>query len=263
MRASRAAAAVLTAVFVGVAAACGRSPSAAPPSPSGTAPALGGPLTVLAAASLTEAFTDVRTSLQREHPGLSISDSFAGSQQLVAQIQQGAPADVVATADTASMDALRSAHLVDAPLVFAHNRLEMVVAPGNPRGVRTLADLARPDLTVVLADPSVPAGRFARQALQKAGVTVRPRSLELDVKSELQKVALGEADAGIVYVTDVAAAGSRVTGVPIPDDQNVVATYPIAVVSATRHRRAATAYVGVIVSGQGERALRARGFAGS
>jgi molybdate transport system substrate-binding protein len=244
-----------------LAAGCGGSSQPAA-SPSGSGSALTGPLTVLAAASLTEAFTDVRTTLQREDPGLSISDSFGGSQQLVAQIQQGVPADVVATADTQSMDVLDKAHLVGAPVVFAHNKLVIVVRPGNPKGVHGLADLARPDLTVVLEDPSVPAGRFARQALQKAGVTVTPRSLELDVKSELEKVALGEADAGIVYVTDVTAAGSRVTGVPIPDDQNVIATYPIAMVAATRHRRAALAYVGEIVSGEGQRALRARGFLG-
>jgi molybdate transport system substrate-binding protein len=114
----------------------------------------------------------------------------------------------------------------------------------------------------VLEDPSVPAGKFARQALQKAAITVNPKSLELDVKSELQKVVMGEADAGIVYVTDVTAAGSKVTGVPIPDDQNVIATYPIAVVKATTHPAAARAFVDEIVSGDGQKALRARGFLG-
>ena len=261
MKARRVLGLLLAGAVAGLAAGCGGSAQPAA-TPSGSAAGLTGPLTVLAAASLTEAFTDVRTTLQREDPGLSITDSFGGSQQLVAQIQQGVPADVVATADTRSMDVLARAHLVGAPVVFAHNKLEIVVRPGNPKGVHSLADLARSDLTVVLEDPSVPAGAFARQALQKAGVTVTPRSLELDVKSELQKVALGEADAGIVYVTDVTAAGSRVTGVPIPDEQNVVATYPIAVVAATHHRRAAIAYVGEIVTGEGQRALRARGFLG-
>ena len=259
MKAGRVLGVVLAGAVAGLAAACGGSSQPAA-TPSGSGAALSGPLTVLAAASLTEAFTDIRATLQRENPRLSLTDSFGGSQQLVAQVEQGVPADVVATADTQSMDTLARAHLVGAPVVFAHNKLEIVVRPGNPRGVHTLSDLARPDLTVVLEDPSVPAGKFARQALQKAGVTVKPRSLELDVKSELEKVALGEADAGVVYVTDVTAAGSRVTGVPIPNDQNVVATYPIAVVAATRHRRAATAYVGEIVSGAGQRALRARGF---
>jgi molybdate transport system substrate-binding protein len=242
---------------------CGSS-SAGPatPSPSGAASKLTGPLTVLAAASLTEAFTDTKTTLEKAHSGLAITYSFAGSQQLVSQIQNGAPADVVATADQASMNTLATAGLVDTPTLFAHNKLEIVVAIGNPKGVKGLADLARPDLIVVLEDPSVPAGKFARQALRKANVTVNPKSLELDVKSELQKVVMGEADAGIVYVTDVTAAGSTVTGVPIPDDQNVIATYPIAVVKASTHAAAAKAFVDEIVSGEGQKALQKRGFLG-
>jgi molybdate transport system substrate-binding protein len=246
-----------------VAAGCGSGATgSASPSPSGSASKLSGPLTVLAAASLTEAFNDAKKTLEAKSPGLAITYSFAGSQQLVSQVQNGAPADVVATADQASMSTLSTAGLVDPPTVFAHNRLEIAVAPDNPKGVKGLADLARPDLVVVLADPSVPAGKFARQALQKANVTVTPKSLELDVKSVLRKVAMGEADAGIVYVTDVTAAGSTVTGVLIPDDQNVIATYPIAVVKATRHPSGARAFVIEIVSGDGQKALRARGFLG-
>ena len=160
------------------------------------------------------------------------------------------------------MNTLATAALVDFPTVFAHNKLEIVVAPGNPKAVKGLADLARPDLIVVLEDPSVPAGKFARQALQKANITVNPKSLELDVKSELQKVVMGEADAGIVYVTDVTAAGATITGVPIPDEQNVIATYPIAVVKASTHAAAAKAFVDEIVSAEGQKALRARGFLG-
>jgi len=247
-----------------VAVGCGSSStgSSASPSASASASKLTGPLTVFAAASLTEAFNDTKKSLEKEYTGLAITYSFAGSQQLVSQIQNGAPADVVATADTANMDKLVSAALVDSPTVFVHNKLEIVVAPGNPKGVKGLTDLARPDLSIVLEDPSVPAGKFARQALQKANVTVNPKSLELDVKSELQKVAMGEADAGIVYVTDVTAAGTTVTGVDIPDDQNVIATYPIGVVKATKHPAAAKAFVDEIVSGDGQKALRARGFLG-
>jgi molybdate transport system substrate-binding protein len=160
------------------------------------------------------------------------------------------------------MGTLTTAGLVEPSKVFAHNKLEIVVAPGNPKGVKGLADLARSDLLVVLEDPSVPAGNFARQALTKANITVNPKSLELDVKSELQKVASGEADAGIVYVTDVTAAGTTVAGVPIPDDQNVIATYPIAVVKASTHLKAARAFVDEIVSGAGHKALLARGFLG-
>ncbi len=249
---------------IALAAGCGSSStgSASSPSPTASPPKLTGPLTVFAAASLTEALSDTRTSLEKEYSGLKITDSFAGSQQLVSQIQSGAPADVVATADMATMNTLVTAGLVETPRVFAHNKLEIVVAPGNPKGVKGLADLANPALVVVLADPSVPAGNFARQALTKAGVTVTPRSLELDVKSELQKVEMGEADAAIVYVTDVTAAGPRAGGVEIPDEQNVIATYPIAVVKATTHAAAAGAYVDEIVSGDGQKALRARGFLG-
>jgi molybdate transport system substrate-binding protein len=240
-------------------AACGSStsPGSVATTPS---PKLSGILTVFAAASLTEAFTDDKNQLVTANPGLSVAFSFAGSQQLVAQIQSGAPADVVATADEANMQKLLAANLVGTPRDFAKNLLEIVVAPGNPKGVKGLADLARPDLKVVLEDPSVPAGKYGRQALDKQGVKVNPVSLELNVKSELQKVETGEADAGIVYVTDVKSAGSKATGVPIPADQNVVATYPVALVKATTNHALAQAFVDQLLSGTGQDALKARGF---
>ena len=158
------------------------------------------------------------------------------------------------------MQKLVAANLVETPEDFAKNLLEIVVAPGNPKGVKGLADLARSDLKVVLEDPSVPAGKYGRQALDKHGVKVNPVSLELDVKSELQKVETGEADAGIVYVTDVKSAGTRATGVPIPADQNVVATYPVAVVKASTNHSLAQAFVDQLISGMGQDALKARGF---
>ncbi len=206
-------------------------------------------ITVLAAASLTEAFDDLVPAAHARY-------SFAGSQQLVAQVTAGAPADVVATADAGSMAQLVQAGLVDPPRDFARNRLAIAVEPGNPRRVQGLADLARPDLKVVLADPSVPAGRYARQILDRAGVTVRPISLELDVKAVAAKVAAGEADAAIVYATDVGRAGS----VAIPDDANVVATYPVAVVKATTHRAEAQAFVDRLLGPAGRAVLAARGF---
>jgi molybdate transport system substrate-binding protein len=220
-------------------------------------------VTVFAAASLTEAFTDDKNRLTTANPGLTLTYSFAGSQQLVAQLQSGAPADVVATADQANMQKLVDANLVEAPRDFARNLLEIVVAPGNPKGVRGLSDLARSDLKVVLEDASVPAGKYGRQALQRQGVTVNPVSLELDVKSELQTVETGEADAGIVYVTDVKSAGSKAAGVAIPAEQNVVATYPVAVVTATTNHAAAQAFVDQLLSGAGQDALKARGFLSS
>lgn len=210
-------------------------------------------VTVFAAASLTEAFTDLPT-------GLSVTFSFGGSGALATQIQQGAPADVVATADASTMQRLDDAGLVETPLTFASNALEILVAPGNPKGLRALADLARPDLKVVLADDSVPAGKYAAQALQAAGTTVQPVSKETDVKAAVSKVTLGEADATIVYVTDVLAAGAKGQGVEIPPVANVPAEYRIAVVKATGRRAGAEAFVDAVVSASGQAVLRRRGF---
>ena len=244
--------------------ACGSSTSSSTPGPasgqSGGAPTLSGSITVFAAASLTEAFKDAEKTLEQRHPGFVATYSFAGSQQLVTNINNGAPADVIATADMKTMQALVSAQLVETPQTFARNTLQIAVAKGNPKGIRSLADLANPAIAVVLADPSVPAGNFARRALQKAGVPVTPKSNELDVKSALQKVESGDADAAIVYATDVSSASDKVDGIVIPDAQNVVAVYPIAVVRATRNREAAAGFVQEAVSGDVQKALRKRGF---
>jgi molybdate transport system substrate-binding protein len=227
--------------------------------PSGVG-ALSGSLTVFAAASLTEAFTDARAALQAEHSGLTITYSFAGSQAVVTQVQNGAPADVVATADAPTMQRLVDGGVVRTPTTMSRNKLEIVVPPGNPKHVTGLSDFAHTDLRVILADASVPAGRYSRQALSAQHVLAHPVSLPLDVRSVLMAIVQGNADAGIVYVTDAAAAGSSVTGVPIPDTQNVIATYPIAVVAASMHATAAAAFVSAMVSGVGQQALRARGF---
>lgn len=237
----------------------GSTPSAAAGSPRSTAK-LTGSLTVLAAASLTEAFRDATKILEQNNPGFVATYSFAGSQQLVTNIQNGAPADVIATADMRTMQTLLTAGLVETPQTFARNRLEIAVAKGNPKGIRNLADLSKASISVVLADPSVPAGKFARQALQKAGVALTPKSNELDVKSALQKVESGDADAAIVYATDVSSAVDRVDGVVISDSQNVIAAYPIAVVRTTQHRAGAEAFVEAAVSGDIQAALRKRGF---
>jgi molybdate transport system substrate-binding protein len=217
----------------------------------------GAGLTVLAAASLTEAFTDLRSAVT---PGLSLTYSFAGSGALAAEIRQGAPADVVAMADRSTMQALVDDGLVETPMTFARNELEILVAPGNPRRINALADLARTDLKVVLADDSVPAGRYAAQALQSSGTAVRPVSKETDVKAAVAKVTLGEADATIVYVTDVRAAGGKGQGVEIPPAQNVVADYPIALVTGRKHRAAGAAFVAAVLGAPGQDALRNRGF---
>jgi molybdate transport system substrate-binding protein len=235
----------------------GPSSSGSPGAPSNRIP---GDLTVFAAASLTEAFTDAQAVLEDENPGLELTFSFAGSGALVTQVQAGAPADLIATADRASMQRLVDRGSVGEPVVFARNRLAILVAPGNPHGIEGLADLADPELEVVLADESVPAGRYAAEALDMAGVEVSPVSKELDVRSTAAKVTSGEADAAIVYATDVTSAGARGDGVEIPDEHNVIAEHPVAIVSSTGNRPGAEAYLEDLVSGDGRAALRARGF---
>jgi molybdate transport system substrate-binding protein len=241
-----------------VASGCGSSSKSGS---STTTAALSGHLNVFAAASLTESFNDLKTSLATSNSNLSLTMTYAGSSSLVTQIQQGAPADVFASADTKNMDKLVTAGLVETPKTFAHNKLQIAVAPGNPKHVTGLADLQKSGVTLVLCDPSVPAGNYARQAFQKAGLRApKPVSNELDVKSALTKVETGDADATIVYVTDVTAAGNKVEGVTIPDNQNVIATYPIAALKASKNLPAAEAYVNEVVSGSGQQALQARGF---
>ena len=213
---------------------------------------------VFAAASLTAAFTKLGTDFTAAHSGTKVTFNFAGSQALATQIQQGAPADVFASADTTNMDKVKS--LVGTPQLFASNPLQIVVAPGNPKGIKGLADLARKDLKVVMEAPTVPAGKYAGQALAAQHVTVKPVSLEDNVKAVVTKVSLGEADAGIVYVTDVAAAKGKVAGVDIPKDQNVPATYPIAVVTASKHAQDAQAFMDLVRSTQGQQVLQSFGF---
>lgn len=247
--------ATLLAVVALLAAACGGNGSS-PGGGSGSGPPT--EISVFAAASLTAAFNRIGQDFSAAHPGTKVTFNFAGSQALATQIQQGAPADVLAVADTTSMG--RVASMVDTPRSFASNQLQIVVASGNPRGVKSLSDLSGRDLEVVLAAPEVPAGRYARQALDAQHISVKPVSLEDNVKAVVTKVSLGEADAGIVYVTDVAAGGDRVEGVDIPADQNVLATYPIAVVNASRHHSRAQAFVDMVRGDQGQRVLASFGF---
>ncbi|HEV2368578.1 MAG TPA: molybdate ABC transporter substrate-binding protein [Acidimicrobiales bacterium] len=219
-----------------------------------------GTLNVFAAASLTGAFNSGRTTLIGANPGLSLNYNFAGSNTLVAQIQQGAPADVFASADMPNMQKLVAAGLAEAPVTFARNKLEIAVAPGNPKHITGLADLAQPGVTVVLEAVGVPAGDYTRYVLASQHIVIAPKSLETDVKSALAKVSSGEADATVVYVTDVTAAGSAVSGVMIPDSLQPAITYPIAVVKATKNHAAAQAFVNSAVSGDVQKALEAAGF---
>ncbi len=237
-------------------AACGSS--AAPPAVTPSTDPAATDLTVFAAASLTESFTELGKDYEKAHPGAKVTFSFAGSQALVQQVQQGAPADVVALANAKTGKDL-AAELTGAPQTFAKNRLSIVTEKGNPLGITTLADLADPSRKVVLAAPAVPVGKASAAALRKAGVTVKPVSLEQDVKAVLQKVRLGEADAGIVYVTDVKAAGADVSGTDLPGITNA---YPIGTVNKAGHPAAASAFVSFVLSADGEAVLSRFGFLG-
>jgi molybdate transport system substrate-binding protein len=217
-----------------------------------------GGIKVFAAASLTAAFTELGGRFTAANGGTRVTFNFAGSQALATQLQQGAPADVFASADTTNMDKVRD--LVGPPQGFAGNLLQIVVERGNPKGIQGLEDLAGSGLKVVLAAPEVPAGRYAEQALDKSGVKVRPASLEDNVKAVVSKVSLGEADAGIVYLTDVGAGGDKVEGVDIPREQNVPAAYPIATVKASGSQQRAQAFVDLVRSADGQRVLARFGF---
>jgi molybdate transport system substrate-binding protein len=223
---------------------------------SGAAPA--DEIKVFAAASLTAAFTRLGEDFSAANNGTKVTFNFAGSQALATQIQQAAPADVFASADIPNMGKVKD--LVGTPQNFASNLLAIVVEKGNPKDVKGLKDLASPDLKVVLAAEEVPAGKYAKQVLDKAGVSVAPVSQEDNVKAVVTKVSLGEADAGIVYVTDVTAGGDKVEGVDLPEDQNVTATYPIATVKASKAPDEAQAFMDLVLSAEGQQVLKQYGF---
>lgn len=218
-------------------------------------------LTVFAAASLTDGFTKAGDEFAKSAVRVRLTFNFGSSSTLATQITNGAPADVLASADEANVQKIVDAKLADGvPTPFATNRLEIAVGVGNPKKIASLADLGRPDVILVVAAPTVPAGKYALEALAKAGVTAKPVSQEVDVRAVLNKVSLGEADAGIVYVTDVKSAGTRVTGVDIPEQHQVVARYPIAVVKDSRNAALAHRFVDYLVSPAGQLVLAEFGF---
>jgi molybdate transport system substrate-binding protein len=218
-------------------------------------------ITVLAPSSLTEAFGELAKKFEASHNGTTVTISFAGSSALVTQVIEGAPADVIATADESSLARLTEKSLLDGtPVVFARNRLVILVAKGNPKAVTSLADLANPKLAVVVAAPQVPAGKYAAEALAKAGVKVTAKSQEENVKAVVTKVTAGEADAGIVYVTDVRAAASKAEGIPIPPEFNIVANYPIARLKSAANNPTAAAFVAYVQAPEAQTFLQAYGF---
>src|SRR3954454_17546929 len=242
-------------------AACG-GPSKAKTSSDANRPATG-TITVFAAASLTGAFTEIGKAFQTANPGASVRFNFASSSTLATQINQGAPADVFASADDANMKRVTDADSnLGTPIEFATNKLQVIVGKGNPKGVTSVTDLAKFGITSVTCDPAVPIGTYTQQVFQKAGITVKPKSLEPDVKGIVTKVTAGEADAGVVYATDVLAAGSNAQGVVIPDTWNVVAHYPVSVIRATKDAYSAQVFMKYVLSGDGQAILARWGFTG-
>jgi molybdate transport system substrate-binding protein len=227
--------------------------------PQGAAPASSpsGDVTVFAAASLTDAFEMMATAFEEDHPDVDIVLNFAASSELVAAIvDDGAPVDVFASADQNNMDKLVEAGRNDGePATFATNSLEIVVEPGNPLGIAGVEGLANPDIIFVTCDPAVPIGAYTQEVIDAAGVEVTPASLEESVRGILTKVTAGEADAGIVYATDVIAAGDEADGVAIPDDINVVAEYPIATVTEAANPDGAAAFVEFVLGDDGQTIL--------
>jgi molybdate transport system substrate-binding protein len=215
---------------------------------------------VLAASSLTEAFDAIADRFERAHPDVDVELSFAASSELAAQIDQGAPADVFASADAPEMElVVDRGDAAGAPVAFARNRLAIAVEPGNPEAITALADLARPGLVVASCAPQVPCGRYAADALEQAGVTLEPATRTENVRAARTLVELGEADAAIVYETDVHRE-SDVEGVPIPADENVVARYPIVRLDASDNPDGARAFVEFVTGRVGQRVLRSFGF---
>ncbi|RJQ87017.1 molybdate ABC transporter substrate-binding protein [Amycolatopsis panacis] len=234
--------------------ATGSGPSAAP------APG-GGTLTVFAAASLTESFNALGKQFEAAHPGVKVSFDYEGSSALVQKLDNGAKADVFASADEATMTKATQGGVIDGqPTVFATNKLAIAVAKGNPKGVKTFADLAKPGLTVVVCAKQVPCGSVTQKVEKNTGTTLQPASEETDVKQVLAKVQSGDADAGLVYVTDATSAAGKVDKVDFPESADAVNKYPIAVVKDAPQAALAKEFTDFVLGAQGKAELTKIGF---
>jgi molybdenum ABC transporter molybdate-binding protein len=216
-------------------------------------------LTVLGDSSLTEVFGEIGTAYQQENPGVRVRFTFGDSAELADRLADHDPADVLVAADGASLNA-SAGHLAGRGLIVARDSLTIAVGPGNPRRVRGLPDLRRPGLRVVVGAATVPVGRYTRQMLAKAGLTVRWSSEEISARAVLDRVRSGEADAGVVYITDLRSAGVAASSVPVPADVNVTAAFPAAVVKDGGHEDAASAFVSWLVTPAAQRLFNKYGF---
>jgi molybdate transport system substrate-binding protein len=222
---------------------------------------LSGTLTVFAAASLTDVFGELGDQLKADNPKLNIQFNFAGSSALATQLTQGAPADVFASANEAQMKFVTDAGLqAKTPTIFTENVLEIAVPKGNPGHVTGLADFAKPELTLAVCAPDVPCGAAAQKVFTSAGVTAVPDTEEEDVKAAMTKVQLGEVDAALVYATDVQAAGTKVEGIPLPEAEQAINKYPISSLKAAPNPKAAKAFLDLVLSDKGQKALTTAGF---
>lgn len=224
-------------------------------------PELSGTVTVFAAASLQESFTTLGKEFEEAHPGTKVTFSFGGSDTLAASITGGAPADVFASASPKTMAIVTDAKDASGtPATFARNQLEIATLPGNPDKIASLKDLTKSGLKVVLCDETVPCGAAAQKALDASGLELTPVSYEQDVKSALTKVELKEADAAVVYKTDVNAAGDKVEGVDFPESADAINDYPITLLKDAPNAAAAKAFIALVQSAEGQKALTAAGF---
>jgi molybdate transport system substrate-binding protein len=248
---------VLSTLLLLVLTACGSGT----PTSTGSSPA-GGTLVVYAAASLKKTFTDIGKQFETDNPGWKVESTFAGSSDLVTQLTQGAKADVFASADTANMDkAAKAGLLAGDPVNFASNTLVIVTPPGNPKKIASFADLAAADLKVVVCAAQVPCGAATKKVEQATKVTVNPVSEESSVTDVLTKVTTGQADAGVVYVTDAIGAGNKVAEVDFVESSVAVNTYPIAVLKSAANADAAHKFVDLVMGEAGQKILSAAGFA--
>ncbi len=243
---------------------CGSSSSgssaASASASSSASTSLSGSITVFAASSLLGTFTQLGKQFEAAHPGAKVTFSFGASSALATQIVNGAPADVFASASPTNMQQVVAAGDASNPATFASNVMEVAVPPANPAGVTSVNDLAKSSVKVALCQPQVPCGSTAAKVFANAKVTVKPVTLEPDVKSVLGKVELDAVDAGMVYVTDVKAAGAKVTGVQIPADLNASTSYPIAAISKSGDAATAQAFAAYVLSPAGQSVLAAAGF---